>query len=94
MILFETYRGFDISDKIEAVQVTPENIQVLAEVTGGMILEEPNGIPVALQMPALFDSDANRQVAVKLWDYLVKAIGDSYNYWPVEKFKHAFAKDV
>jgi hypothetical protein len=95
MILFENYRGFDISDRVEAVQVTPDNIQILCELTGGRILEEPdNGIPVALQMPDLWNMDADRQVAVKLWDFLVKGAGDSYLYYPNESFKKTFAKAV
>lgn len=94
MVLFEEYRGFDISDKVQAVQVTPDNIHVLAEITGGDVREEPNGIPVALQMPGLSDADSNQQVAVKLWDFLVKGSGDDYKYWPNEKFKHAFARNI
>lgn len=92
MILFENYRGFDVWDKIEAAQVTPDNIQVLAEITGGKVLEEPNGIPVALQMPNLFDIDMNSKTAVKLWDFIVKAPG-AYSLWINEQFKHTFAKD-
>ena len=94
MILFENYRGFDISDRIEAVQVTPDNIQILSEITGGSILEESSGIPVALQMPKLFDPNANPHTAVKLWDFLVKTVGDNYSCWSNESFKKTFARNV
>lgn len=33
--LFETYQGFDIMDTVRAAKVTKENLQALAELTGG-----------------------------------------------------------
>lgn len=93
MIVFEDYRGYDISDKIKAVKLTEKGVDELF-----VVLQEAGYQPtyrMLLDDPAVivWGSEGHKRTAAA-GDYLIRDTTDGYMAMSSATFEKNFAKDV
>jgi len=88
MTLFEEFRGYDISDRIQAAQVTRENAQILAEAVEGQL----NWIESDIQKSPIIVFDGSL-TAARIGDYIVKMATGKHEVISKADFEKTFARN-
>lgn len=88
MTLFEEFRGFDISDRIQAAKVTRENAQILADVVEGQL----NWIESDIQKSPIIVLGEGL-TAAGVGDYIVKMSTGKHEVVSKTEFEKTFARN-
>lgn len=93
-VVFEDYRGFDISDKIQAMKLDEENIKTLFSTLAKELPKSTVELQDILGAPKLTWNIGRVHYGARPGDYIIKDPADGYLPIAGHVFEKNFARDI